>query len=77
MTIEKVFGEVLKKKRIESELSQEGLAYISDLDRSFISMLERGKRKPTITTIFRLSSCLNIKPSELIKEVEAKVDSYK
>lgn len=70
MFIEKEFGLVLKKYRNESGLSQEELALRCGLDRTFISMLERGKRRPTINTVFSLAKALNIKPSAMIKEVE-------
>ncbi|WNR47075.1 helix-turn-helix transcriptional regulator [Paenibacillus roseipurpureus] len=63
-------GEILKKHRIDNNFSQEELAFNSGLDRTYISMLERGKRQPTLTTIFSISKALNVSPSLLIKEVE-------
>lgn len=70
MTIELSFAKVLKFMRIKRKMSQEELAFRSDLDRTYISMLERGIHQPTITTLFALSKALNIKPSEMIKLVE-------
>lgn len=70
MKVEEAFGIVLKKERIDKNLSQEKLAFKSDLDRTTISLLERGKRKPTIETIFSLATSLNLKPSYLISETE-------
>ena len=64
------FGKVLRDLRIESKLSQEKLAELSGLDRTYISLLERGLRQPTITTIFDLSTALNIPASTIIKAVE-------
>lgn len=64
------FGAVLKQLRIKNELSQEALAFESGMDRTFISMLERGVRQPTLETIFRISKVLGIEPSSLIKRVE-------
>ncbi|WP_397386637.1 helix-turn-helix domain-containing protein [Paenibacillus roseipurpureus] len=61
---------MLKKHRIDNNFSQEELAFNSGLDRTYISMLERGKRQPTLTTIFSISKALNVSPSLLIKEVE-------
>ncbi|TQS76666.1 helix-turn-helix transcriptional regulator [Ornithinibacillus gellani] len=40
------------------------------LDRTYISLMERGKRKPTINTIFVLASGLNVLPSSLIVATE-------
>ena len=69
-SLSKVFGEVLKELRTEAGFSQENLAYECDLDRSFISMLERGLRMPTIATLFQLSIPLQKAPFEIIKIVE-------
>ena len=68
-----VFAKVLRAEREKKKLSQEKLAELCDLDRTYISLLERGLRQPTLTTIFRLSKSLNITPSEFILEVEKKM----
>lgn len=70
MEIERAFGEVLKRERNNKSLSQEELAHLSDLDRTYISMLERGKRQPSLKTIFMLASTLDILPSEIMIKVE-------
>ncbi|MFE4115788.1 helix-turn-helix domain-containing protein [Priestia sp. YIM B13448] len=70
MNIEKAFGEVLKQMRNKKKMSQEQLALEANLERTYISMMERGTRKPTINTIFKLSRVLGIKPSQLIECVE-------
>ncbi|PFP64478.1 transcriptional regulator [Bacillus cereus] len=73
MNLEQTFGHVLQRHRISSQMSQEELAFNSGLDRTYISLLERGKRKPTINTVFALANALNIKSSQLIKELEIQV----
>jgi len=70
MEIEKAFGTVLKQARNKKLLSQEELAYLSDLDRTYISLLERGKRQPSLKTLFMLASALEVLPSEIIVKVE-------
>lgn len=70
MKTEQTFGIVLHRHRTNLQLSQEELAFQSGLDRTYISLLERGKRKPTINTIFSLARTLKVRPSQLIKEVE-------
>ncbi|MEK4339107.1 helix-turn-helix domain-containing protein [Brevibacillus sp. FSL L8-0710] len=72
--IENIFGEMLRKHRKERKLSQEDLALNAEIDRSFLSEIERGIRKPTINTVFALCNALHIKPSDLIKEVEAEYE---
>jgi len=68
--IEKKFGAVLKEIRTEKKISQEKLAEYSNLDRTYISLLERGLRQPTIVTLFKISKALNIKPNEFILRIE-------
>ncbi|MEI9958750.1 MAG: helix-turn-helix transcriptional regulator [Ferruginibacter sp.] len=70
-----IFGEVLKELRNEAGISQEGLANECELDRSFISMLERGLRMPTIETLFKLAKALSKAPFEIIKIVEQKYET--
>lgn len=70
MHIEAAFGKVLKSLRIRNDLSQDKLAELSTLERTFISRIERGSSQPSLTTIFELARALNIKPSELIRMVE-------
>ncbi|MDA1886872.1 helix-turn-helix domain-containing protein [Bacillus cereus group sp. BY105LC] len=77
MKIEEAFGITLQKYRHITNISQEQLALNSSLDRTYISLLERGKRKPTINTIFALAETLDVKPSLLIQEVESLVSKSK
>ena len=61
------FGEVLKELRREAELSQDALAEKADLERTFISFLERGERQPTISTIIVLASALGVDADEMVR----------
>ncbi|GIO12197.1 hypothetical protein J19TS2_17520 [Cohnella xylanilytica] len=70
LSIEVIFGQQLRKIREERKLSQEELALRSKLDRTYISLLERGKRRPTLNTIFALAAQLDIAPSEIVRIVE-------
>lgn len=72
-----VFGQVLKRSRMKRGLSQEALGFESGYHRTYISLLERGLRCPTISTIFDLSAALNISPSKMVKEVETVLLSAK
>jgi transcriptional regulator with XRE-family HTH domain len=64
------FGKILFGLRTAKALSQEALAAECELDRNYISLLERGLRQPTLTTIFKIAKALNVSPSSIIKEVE-------
>jgi transcriptional regulator with XRE-family HTH domain len=56
--------------RVAQDISQDELAHRSGFHRTYVGMLERGERSPSIDTIFDLADTLNVKPSELIAEVE-------
>ena len=68
------FGEALRRLREERGLSQEELGYESGYHRTYISQLERGQKSPSIQTIFQLARALNLKPRELVKAVEDKIN---
>ena len=74
MHLEIAIGKVLKKHRVEKGFSQEKLALQCGLDRTYIGLLERGHRNPTIKTIFSISKSLSIPPHKLIKEIESYQD---
>jgi transcriptional regulator with XRE-family HTH domain len=71
--IKLAFGRVLKSKRDELGLSQEKLAEYAELERTFISWLETGKKQATLTTIFKVSSALKLRSSELMGLVEDEI----
>lgn len=64
------FGQSLRYFRTNLKISQERLSQESGLDRSYISLLERGLRQPSLNTILQISKALNISSVELIKKVE-------
>ncbi len=60
------FGKRLKNARLAKELSQEALALSLEFDRTYIGLLERGKRNPSLITIHKIADHLGIKPTELV-----------
>lgn len=54
------FGDNLKEMREGAGLSQERLAELADLDRTEVSLLERGKRMPRLDTIVALARGLDL-----------------
>lgn len=62
------FGLALKKLRLEKNFSQEELALQSDLDRTYVSMLERNVKTPTLGTISRLAKSLDVTPLHLVAQ---------
>jgi transcriptional regulator with XRE-family HTH domain len=67
------FGKVLRRLRKEASLTQEQLGFEAELERNFISMLELGQRQPTLTTIYRLSSPLNVTAPAMIAQVDVEL----
>jgi transcriptional regulator with XRE-family HTH domain len=71
---EDAFGKVLRDLRKKLRFSQERLASESDLDRTYISLLERGLRQPSLITILDISKTLGVSATEIISLVEAKLN---
>jgi len=73
ITLSKAFGKVLKDCREKAGISQEALALRADLDRTYISLLERGLRQPTLSTLFTLAKVLDIAPATLVGRTTAEL----
>ena len=56
--------------RKERGISQEQLALESGLDRTYVSLIERGVQSPTLRTVTKLAGVLKMKPSEMIIRME-------
>lgn len=65
------FGRRLKALRLERGLSQEQLAHLSELDRTYVSSCEAGRRNATVRTIVRLSAALQVDPGDLLSDRSA------
>ena len=70
MELEVAFGQVLRELRKKRGLSQERLALEAGIDRTFVSLLERGLRQPTLRTMFTLGRTLGVKPDEIVARVQ-------
>ena len=69
--LSKSFGSILRKRRIQRGLSQETLAERARLHPTYVSMVERGIRNPTLDVAARLANALNVHLSVLIDEAQA------
>ena len=63
----KKFGERVREIRTKKGLSQEQLAELSGLHRTYISSLELGKRNVGLNNIFALAKALGVTPDKLLK----------
>ena len=75
-SLEKAFGFILRRLRQDRGLSQESLGFESGYHRTYISLLERGQKSPSLQTIFTLSKALMIEPNELIRQVESQNNEF-
>jgi transcriptional regulator with XRE-family HTH domain len=69
-SISERFGQVVKAIREKQNLSQEKLAELAEIDRTYVSMIERGKRHPTLEVASRIADALSMKLSEVIRRAE-------
>ncbi|WP_261978014.1 helix-turn-helix domain-containing protein [Pseudomonas fluorescens] len=64
------FGKVLRHRRKEAGLTQEQLAHEADVQRNYVSLIERGIHYPTIAVLFKLANGLGCQPSDMILDLE-------
>lgn len=63
-------GKIVAFFRQQKGISQEVLSGLADIGRSHLSAIERGERKPTLETLYRICNALDIKMSTFITELE-------
>jgi transcriptional regulator with XRE-family HTH domain len=69
-TILEKFGDRVRTLRGDAGISQEKLAELSGLHRTYISGVERGERNPSLTSISRIAKALKVSLSELMEGVD-------
>lgn len=72
-TLSNAFGKVVQRHRRTAGLSQEALAHQAGVHRTYVGLVERGLRKPTIDVGDALARALGTSLSQLIREAEKKV----
>jgi transcriptional regulator with XRE-family HTH domain len=70
MDMRKLVGRNFEKIRKEKGFTQERIAEISGFTQQYVSDLERGRRNPTIVTLFELASALGISHVDLVQPDE-------
>lgn len=69
----KALGELLANKRRSSDLSQEELAFRASIHRTYLSQIERGVKSPTIKTLLKICEALDVRLSDIVRELEQQV----
>ena len=70
----KIVGEVIASFRKNKKVSQEILSGLADIGRTHLSAIERGERKPTLETLYKISNALDVKMSDIVSEIERKTE---
>lgn len=68
-----IVGQVIAKFRIQKDMTQEVLSGLADIARGHLAMIERGERKPTLETLYRISNALNVPMSVITAEIEEEI----
>lgn len=68
-----IVGRVIQRFREERHKSQELLSGFAGIGRTHLSAIERGERKPTLETFFRIADALGVRPSELMAAIEEEI----
>ena len=79
MTPEQALSKAIRIYRLEADLSQEQLAERCEMDQTYLSQIERGKRQPSLKVLRKIAGALQIPLSDLFlnAEVREKEGEYK
>lgn len=70
----KAVGKVIQRIREDKGLSQEVVSGLADIGRTHLSAIERGTRRPTMETFYRIANAMDVEASVLLKMIEDELD---
>lgn len=68
-------GNAIAFFRKKNGISQEVLSGLADIGRSHLSAIERGERKPTLETLYRICTALDVKMSTVVAKIEEDLEA--
>lgn len=71
----KAIGRVIRRHRTDKGWTQEVFSGFAAIARSHLSMIETGVKQPNIETLWRIAEVLELRPSQLIAEIEEEIQS--
>ena len=72
---ETAIGSLIREMRLEKGWSQEDLAAAADIDRTYVSLLERFQRDPSLSVVMQLASAFGIAPDAFVKKIAARMEA--
>lgn len=73
----RIVGTAIATFRKRKQVSQEVLSGLADIGRTHLSAIERGERKPTLETLYRIANALNVNMSDIVLEIERQLAQNK
>jgi transcriptional regulator with XRE-family HTH domain len=67
-----MIGKILSRERKAAGLSQVSLAKLANIDRSYLSQLERDLKSPTVKVLLRLCESMDVSAASVLAEVESR-----
>jgi len=74
--IEKIFGEVIRRRREQKGISQEAFAGLAGVHRTYMSSIERGKVQVSISIAQKLADALETPLSRIFRDIERQQSSH-
>ena len=68
--VAQTYGDIVREARVAAGISQEALAHMADLERSYFGRIERGKSQPTLFVMLKISTALAVESAVLVEMVE-------
>ena len=63
-------GRAVRDLRASRGMSQEDLAFVTGMHRTYVGGVERGERNPSLIALSRVASALGVRPWELLQRAE-------
>ena len=74
MKMNEAFAKILKRLRTKKNLSQEAFGFECEIHRTYVSQLERGLKSPSLKTLYKISTVLEISLEELMRLLEKEME---
>lgn len=73
----RAFGAVVRKLRLEKELTQEALSHLAGLEPSHMSKVESGTHVPNLILVLKLAAALGFAAADLVQQTEARLEELR